>query len=74
MNSGSLESLKRSTMCGSGPKSFQIFPIVVLLNPVHCAIFDRVQWVAFTGVDSSVATITSSIWSTLIVRGRPERC
>ena len=60
MNSGSVESLKWSTRCGLSPKSFQIFPIVDFDNPVRSAIFDRVQCVAFAGVDSKVATITSS--------------
>ena len=46
---------------GRCAKSFQIFPIVVFDSPVRSAIFARVQCVAFGGVDSSVATITSSI-------------
>ena len=46
--------------CGSRPKSRQIRPIVDLLSPVRSAIFARDQWVAFFGVDSSVATTTSS--------------
>ena len=73
MNNGSVDSLKWSTRWGLSPKSFQILPIVVFDSPVRCAIFALLQWVAFEGVDSNVATITSSTWSTLIERGRPGR-
>ena len=59
-------------MCGLRSNLRQISPIVVFDSPVRSAIFARVQWVAFGGVDSNVATITSSTWSMLIVGGRPD--
>ena len=52
----------------------QIRPIVDLDRPVRLAIFVRDQCVAFAGVDSKVATTTSSTWSRVTDGGRPERC
>ena len=52
---------------------FQIRPIVDLESPLRSAIFFRDQWVACFGVDSRVATTTSSTCSAVIVGLRPER-
>src|SRR5215218_1036107 len=59
-NSGSVDSLNPSARCGLSSNARQIRPIVDFDNPVRSAIFARDQCVAFTGVDSSVATTTSS--------------
>ena len=55
------------------PKPFHIRPIVDLDNPLRSAIFFRDQWVACSGVASSVATTTSSTCSAVIVGLRPDR-
>jgi hypothetical protein len=55
-----LDSLNVSVRCGFSSNVLQIRPIVDLLSPVRSAIFARDQCVAFFGVASSVATITSS--------------
>lgn len=68
-----MESLKPSWRWGLSPKAFQIRPIVDFDNPDCCAIFARDQCVAFFGVDSKVATTTSSTCSAVIVGSRPER-
>jgi hypothetical protein len=52
-----------SARCGLRPKSFQIRPIVDRDNPDMAAIDARDQCVALRGLDSNVATITSSTWS-----------
>ena len=62
-----------STRCGLRPNPFQIRPIVDLDSPLRSAIFFRDQWVACSGVDSSVATTTSSTCSAVIVGLRPDR-
>ena len=62
-----------SARCGLRSNAFQIRPIVVLDSPVRWAIEARDQCVALAGVDSSVATTTSSTWSTVIDGGRPGR-
>jgi len=46
---------------GLSSKDFQILPIVDFDSPVRSAILARDQCVAFAGVDSNVATTTSSI-------------
>ena len=51
----------------------QIRPIVDFDRPLRLAIDARVQCVAFGGVDSNVATSTSSTCSVVIVAGRPGR-
>jgi hypothetical protein len=58
-----------------GPSSNvrQIRPIVDFDRPLRLAIDARVQCVALGGVDSKVATSTSSTCSVLIVAGRPGR-
>jgi hypothetical protein len=48
-------------------------PMLDFDSPERPAIFARDQWVAFTGVDSSVATTTSSTCSAVIETGRPGR-
>ena len=48
-------------------------PIVDFDSPVRSAIFDRDQCVALLGVDSNVATTTSSTCSAVTVAGRPGR-
>jgi len=65
--------LNPSLRWGCRPKSFQIRPIVEADSPDLAAIEERDQWVAFFGVDSSVATSTSSTWSRVIEAGRPGR-
>src|SRR5674476_476268 len=73
VNSGSLDSLNPSARWGLSSKVRQIRPIVDFDKPVRSAIFARDQCVAFAGVDSKVATTTSSTWSTPITGGRPGR-
>ena len=51
----------------------EILPIVDADSPLRSAIFDRDQCVALAGVDSSVATTTSSTCSAVTVAGRPGR-
>ena len=72
-NSGSLDSLKSSLRCGCSSKAFQIRPIVDLDSPQRSAIDARDQCVALAGVDSSVATTTSSTCSAVTNAGRPGR-
>ncbi len=72
-NSGSVDSLNVSVRCGLRPKSFQIRPIVDFDSPDFSAIDRRDQCVALAGLDSNVATITSSTWSRLTDEGRPGR-
>jgi len=55
-----LDSLNVSARCGLSSNAFQIRPIVDGDSPLRSAIFARDQCVAFAGVDSSVATTTSS--------------
>ena len=62
-----------SARCGLSSKARQIRPIVDFDKPLRSAIAARDQCVAFVGVDSNVATTTSSTWSTVIVGGRPGR-
>jgi hypothetical protein len=68
-----LDSLNPSVRCGFRPNVFQIRPIVDLDSPLRSAIFARDQCVAFSGVDSSVATTISSTCSAVTVAGRPGR-
>src|ERR1019366_9869915 len=65
--------LNPSTRCGFSSKSAQILPIVDRLSLERFAIDARDQCVALSGLDSNVATSTSSTWSKLIDAGRPER-
>ena len=67
------ESLKPSARCGLRLKAFQIRPTDDFDSPQRSAIFARLQWVAFFGVDSSVAITTSSTWSAVMDRSRPGR-
>ncbi len=54
-------SLKDSCKGGlRSPNRFQIRPTVDFDSPVRVAIEARDQWASLPGVDSSVATITSS--------------
>ena len=62
-----------SVRCGANPNARQIRPIVDSERPERSAIFDRDQCVAFSGVDSNVATSTSSTCLAVIVAGRPGR-
>src|SRR3954467_6699519 len=70
-NSGSLDSLNVSARCGFASNAFQIRPIVEGESPLRWAIFARDQCVAFAGVDSNVATTTSSTCSAVTDGGRP---
>jgi hypothetical protein len=54
-------------------EGFQIRPMLDRDNPARSAIFARDQCVAFAGVDSKVATTTSSTCSAVIDDGRPGR-
>src|SRR6266496_516966 len=73
MNIGSVESLNPSVRCGLSSNFRQIRPIVDFDRPLRFAIDARDQCVAFGGVDSSVAVITSSTRSSRIEGGRPGR-
>src|SRR5829696_1304598 len=70
-NNGSPDSLNVSARCGLRSTAFQIRPMLDRDNPVRSAIFARDQCVAFAGVDSTVATTTSSTCSAVIDDGRP---
>jgi hypothetical protein len=59
-NNGSLDSLNVSARCGLSSNVRQIRPIGDFDKPLRCAIDARVQCVALAGVDSNVATSTSS--------------
>jgi hypothetical protein len=59
--------------CGLRSNAFQIRPMLERDNPLRSAIFARDQCVAFAGVDSKVATTTSSTCSAVIEVGRPGR-
>lgn len=72
-NCGSLLILNVSTRCGCSRNAFQIRPTVDLLSPHSAAINARDQCVASAGCRSSVATSTSSIRSSPMVRGPPGR-
>jgi len=52
--------LNPSLRCGFSSNAFGIRPIVEADNPERSAIFALDQCVAFFGVDSNVATTTSS--------------
>ena len=68
-----MDSLKSSLRCGCSSKAFQIRPIVDLDSPQRSAIDLRDQCVALAGMDSSVATTTSSTCSAVTDAGRPGR-
>ncbi len=53
-------SLNVSARCGLSSNARQIRPMLDLDRPLRWAIFARDQCVAFAGVDSKVATTTSS--------------
>ena len=74
MNCGSVDSFQVWTMCGLRPNARQIRETAVWDMPADLAI-DRVdQCVSpFGGACSSVAAITFSTCSSVIVRGRPGR-
>ena len=72
-NSGSLDSLKVSERCGCNPKAPQMRCTVVAEMPVARAIERRLQWVASSGIVSSVRVTTSAILSSPILRGAPGR-
>jgi hypothetical protein len=66
-----VESLNPSLRCGFSSNLRQIRPIVDFDSPDLAAIDVRDQCVAFFGVSSSVAVITSSTLSSRIDGGRP---
>lgn len=72
-NSGSEDSLNVPVKCGLMSNLRQIRPIVDLLSPLRPAIEARDQCVAFSGVSSKVAAMTSSTLSSRIDGGRPGR-
>src|ERR1700735_754367 len=72
-NSGSFDNLNPSLRCGFNSNAFQIRPIVDGDSPLRSAILARDQCVAFFGVDSNVATTTSSTCVAVTVGGRPGR-
>ena len=73
MNCGSVLSLNESTRCGLRLNARQIRPTVERDNPDSVAIDARDQCVASFGVRSKVATMTTSICSSLMLRGPPGR-
>src|SRR6266567_2931841 len=72
-NIGSVESLKVSTRCGCRPKAPQMRCTLVTETPEALAIDRRLQWVASSGIVSSVFVTTSVILSSPILRGAPGR-
>src|SRR5438132_119812 len=69
-NIGSVESLKVSTRCGCRPKAPQMRCTLVTETPEALAIDRRLQWVASSGIVSSVFVTTSVILSSPILRAR----
>lgn len=59
-NSGSVDSLKVSVRCGCSPNARPIRPTVEAESPQRLAIFERVQCLALSWTDSTVATTRSS--------------
>lgn len=72
-NCGSVDNLNPSTTCGLRSKRRQIRPIVEADRPARLAIDARDQCVAWVGVCSNVAVITSSTLSSRIEGERPGR-
>src|SRR6266568_1858563 len=72
-NSGSEDSLKVSARCGLRWKAFQIRPMVDRDKPERSAIDALDQWVASSGVSSSLSTMTFSTCSSVIVGPLPGR-
>jgi hypothetical protein len=73
MNWGSGDSLKLSTRWGLSPKLRQIRLTALWDMPAALAIERVDQWVASSGVSSSVLTTTLSTSSSLMLRGAPGR-
>src|SRR5215218_5852708 len=74
MNNGSVDNLKVSSIHGLSPNAFQMRLTVGWDIPVALAIPLVDQCVASTGCSVSVFTTTASTWSSVTVRGTPERC
>src|SRR3954447_22828420 len=74
MNNGSVDSLNVSSTHGLSPNAFQIRLTVGCDIPVALAIARVDQCVAPTGFWVRVFTTTASTWSSVTVRGTPERC
>ncbi len=72
--SGSVESLKVSSCHGFSPKAFHIRLTVGCDIPNDFASPLVDQCVASAGFSVKVFTITASTWSSVTVRGTPERC
>jgi hypothetical protein len=72
-NSGSVWSLNVSLRHGCNPKAFQIRPTLAGETPTRLANEQVDQCVASLGISSSVLTISSSTFSSLIARGTPGR-
>jgi hypothetical protein len=70
---GSVESLKVSTRCGCSENAFQMRCTVDGASPEALAMPRELQCVRPVGNVSSVAVTTSAIFSSLTVRGAPER-
>ncbi len=74
MNCGSVDSFQVCTACGLSPNASQIRETAVWFRPADLAIDLVDQWVSpFGDFCSSVAAITFSTCSSVIVRGRPGR-
>jgi hypothetical protein len=74
MNNGSVDNLKVSSIHGLSPNAFQMRLTVGWDIPVALAIPLVDQWVASAGFSVSVLTTIASTWSSVTVRGTPERC
>jgi hypothetical protein len=74
MNNGSVDNLKVSSIHGLSPNAFQIRDTVGWDIPVALAIERVDQCVASAGLDVNVLSTTASTWSSVTVRGTPERC
>ena len=72
-NWGSVESLKVSVRCGANEKALQMRCTVEMDKPDALAIERVLQCVASDGIVSSVLVTTSSIFSSPILRGAPQR-
>ncbi|MNL40500.1 hypothetical protein D3C87_1628530 [compost metagenome] len=72
-NNGSLESLNVSWRCGCNPKACQIRVTAVCDKSISRAMSRVLQWVAPSGIDSSVRAITASTRASSMLRGAPGR-
>jgi hypothetical protein len=72
-NCGSADNLNVSRRCDCNPNVCQMRAIVALEKPATSAMLRVVHWVACAGGPSSVRVMTSTIRSSVALRGAPGR-